>query len=78
MPLKSKKHKLKSAERREKIAKRVVSASKEESAPKYHATEYDKLLRKFTIRDTIKTIIITLILFAIQAGIFYAYQNNML
>lgn len=42
------------------------------------ATEYEKRLRKYTIRDTIKTLIIITALFIVQAVVFYGYQQDML
>ncbi len=87
MPRKSKKHKVSASRRRtEKVTVKQVSKSDSpavkttvvEKKPVYKETDYDKLLRKFTIKDTFRTLVITTIIFALQIGIYYSYQAGLL
>ena len=74
MARKTRKQKMRSAERhgvstspRKRRAKRVAV---------YKETEYDKKLRKYTIQDTVKTLVIIVALFVLQYVI-VAYRGQL-
>lgn len=76
MPRKTKKQKQQAATRRKNdtLATSSVKAAAPRKSivekPVYHETTYDKKLRKYTIQDTIRTLIITTLLFVMQYIVF--------
>lgn len=82
MPRKTKKHKKQAAKRRV-VTIQATPATEKNTSPTQKHTEYkpqgyDAKLRGYTMTDITRTLIITAIMFGLQAATFYVYQNDLL
>jgi hypothetical protein len=71
MPRKTRAQKMHSAHKRvEEGTPPTVSSSTQPIVPQYQESPYDKDLRTVTIKDTTRTLLVTLLLFALQYIVF--------
>ncbi len=82
MPRKTKKHKKQASQRRVIAVTATPAVEKKQvviaAQQNYKPEGYDAHLRGYTMKDVTRTLVITAIMFGLQAAIFYIYQNNLL